>query len=405
MTGILEGVNILEMGHVVATPAASATMADWGADVIKIEPLTGELARGIAPSHLVNISDEPSDTQLNWYFQLLNRGKRGIAVNLKSDTGKEIVYKLVKTTDVFMSNYEAATLEKLGMSYETLSKINPSLVYSLLTGYGTVGPEKDERGFDFAAAWARSGLMHMMAAPEGVPPLQRGGMMDRVVGAHMVSGIMGALYHREKTGEGQKVELSLYQTGVWTVAEDIQPTLLGAEPGQHNRTQAPNPMWNQYCTKDDRWIMLAMLQPSLSWHNFLQAIERPELEHDPRFDCNENRTENAAELIKIIEERMSTKTINEWETILKKHDCIFGRVATPMEVVNNEQALVNNFFVELNHPDKSMRTVATPVKFCQNPQSVRGPAPEVGQHNEMILLDLGYGWEDIAQLKEKGVIL
>jgi len=400
MAGILEGIKVLDMGHVVAVPAAGATMADWGADVLKIEPLTGELARGLVGRLLKMTGGE-----FNWYIQLLNRNKKGLALDLKTEEGKDILYKLVQKSDVFMSNYELNTLNKLGLDYDTLNQLNPKIVYAILTGYGTEGPDRNERGFDYAAAWARSGAMYMIGEPGSDPPPQRGGMMDRVVGAHMVGGILAALLHREKTGKGQKLEFSLYHTGVWTLAEDIQPALLDTPPTKHDRTKALNPLWNSYRTKDERWFWLAMLQSDPSWPDFCRAIERQDLESDQRFNSMEARAEHCEELINIIDDILASKTSNEWERAFKKHNVIYGRVASPTEVTTDPQALANGFFADLHHPAKEARIVTTPVKFCQNPASVRAPAPEVGQHTEEVLLDLGYTWDDITDLKEKGIIL
>ncbi len=408
MSGVLEGIKVLEMGHVVAVPAAGATLADWGADVIKLEPLTGDMARGIGvPKTEEEIAKaEKEYGNIGWYFQFLNRGKRGIALNLKLKEGRDAFHKLVQWADIFMSNYEVSTLSQLGADYETLKKINPVLVYAILTGYGTMGPDKDERGFDYAAAWARSGLMYMMGEPQDDPPPQRGGMMDRVSGAHMVGGVLGALLHRNKTGRGEKVELSLYHAGVWTDAEDIQPALLGREPLKHDRTKARNPIWNNYRTKDNRWFWLANLQPDLTWSGFCKAIGRPELETDEKFNSIMSRFTNCEELVKIIDTELAKKTQQEWEVLFRQHKVIYGRVQSPMEVVHDPQALANNFFVPLHHPTAtSVRTVMTPVQFLENPAEVTKSAPEIGQDTEEILLSMNYSWEDIAKLKEKNIIL
>lgn len=407
MAGILEGLKVLEMGHVVAAPAASVMLADWGAEVIKLEPLTGDMARGIGtaitPEEKARAQEQGN---VGYYFQFLNRGKRGVALNLKEEAGKPILSKLVCWADIFMSNYEMNTLYKLGADYDALSGINPRIIYAILTGYGTVGPDKDERGFDYAAAWARSGLMYMIGEPGSIPPPQRGGMMDRVVGSHIVGGVLAALYHRDRTGQGQKIEFSLYHSGVWTDAEDIQPALMGREPVKHNRATARNPLWNNYRTKDDRWFWAAMLQPDLSWGNFCRALGHPEWENDSKYNSIEQRFWNREELIRFIDDILMTRTMAEWEVIFRQNSIIYGRVASPQEVVTDPQALANNFFVDLHHPvAPNLKVVMTPVKFVQNPAEVRAPAPEIGQHTEEILLEMGYTWEDIAQLKAQNVIL
>jgi crotonobetainyl-CoA:carnitine CoA-transferase CaiB-like acyl-CoA transferase len=406
MAGILEGLKVLEMGHVVAAPAAAVMMADWGAEVIKLEPLTGDMARGIG----IPLTEEEkikreTEVYIGYYFQFLNRGKRGIAFNLKEEAGKEILYRLVKWADIFMSNYEKSTLQKLGAGYEELNKVNSRIIYGLLTGYGTVGPDKDERGFDYAAAWARSGIMYMLGEPDSIPSPQRGGMMDRVAGSHMVAGLLAALYHRDRTGRGQNVEFSLYHSGVWTMAEDYGAVINGREPVKHARATARNPLWNNYRTKDEKWFWAAMLQPDLSWGDFCRALGRPEWENDEKYNNNEQRFANREELIRKIDEILLTKTMAEWEVIFRQHNIIYGRAASPIEVYNDPQAIANNFFVDLHHPAKpDAKVVMTPVKFVQDPAEVKNPAPELGQHTEEILLEMGYTWEDIAQFKAGNVI-
>lgn len=406
MSGVLDGMKVLEMGHVVAIPAATAAMADWGAKVIKIEPLTGDMSRGI----LSYFTDEEKarlndPNYINWYYHVLNRGKRGIALNLKTKAGKEILNRLTKWADIFLTNYETGTLDKLGADYDSMSTINPRLVYGLLTGYGTLGPDKDERGFDFSAAWARSGIMYMLGEPGSIPSPQRGGMMDRVSGAHLLGGVLAAIYHRDRTGHGQKVEISLYQAAVWTLSEDIQPTVLGYPPDKFERAKARSPLWNSYRTMDGKWFWAAMLQPELSWGDFCRVMGHPEWENDPKYNTREARFWSREELIKKIDDIVITKTLKEWEAIFRGTKVIYGKVLTPLEVVNDPQAMVNDFFVDLHHPTSNAMTVATPVKFDQNPSEVRTPAPEIGQHTEEVLLEHGYTWEDIAQLKESGVIL
>lgn len=406
MGGVLEGIRIAEMGHVVAVPAATATLADWGADVIKIEPLTGDMARGFKRILGVDTVAKGKGGGANWYVELLNRNKKSLAVDLKTGPGREIIYRLIGQYDVFIANYEQGSLKRLKMDYDSLRQHNPKLIYGVLTAYGSKGPDKDQRGLDWVAAWARGGAQYLIGELGSPPPPQRGGMMDRVTGAHIVSGLLAAMLHREKTGEGQALEFSLYQAAVWTLAEDIQSALAGTPLPRWDRTKAGNPMFNSYRAGDGHWLQLAIASSDVQWADFCRAIEMPGLEKDPRFTDMDKRSENCMELIRMLDEVFAGRTRDEWEKRLREGDFIYGRIQSPGEVTTDPQAIANDFFAELDHPAAGpMKLVNTPVKFRQDPASVRAPAPEVGQHTEEILLDLDYGWEDIAQLKEQGVIL
>jgi len=403
MKGILEGIKVISMGQIVAIPAASSTMADWGADVIKVEPLTGEMHRGVVRSQGTDMTGP-----INWIIQVLNRNARGLALDLKQEAGKEAIYKLIERSDVFMCNYERTSVRKLGLDFASLSKINPRLIYGFVSGYGKVGPDKDERGYDFTAGWARSGMMYMIGEPGTPPAPQRAGMIDSAAGAHLVSGILAALLERQKTGKGQEIEVSLFHTGIWMLNMDIQNAMGGKEPVKHDRTKANNPLWNSYRTKDDRWFWLAMLQPDPSWPGFCLAIDRPELERDPRFKDIEARRENCEELIRIIEDVLATRTMHEWEQRFRKNNCIYGRVQTPKDVTVDPQAVAAGIFEEVEYsgvPEGKIRLITSPVIFGDNTSSLRMPAPELGQHTEEILLDLGYTWGDLEQMKSARIIL
>ena len=289
-----------------------------------------------------------------------------------------------------MSNYELGALARLGIDYARLSALNPRLIYATLTAYGTRGPEKDRRGFDMAAAWARTGLQHLLAEDGGPPPQQRGGVMDRTAGFHIVAGVTAALCHRERTGQGQQLEV----------------TMAGVPLQIHDRRRSPNPLLNTYRTRDGRWLQLVMLQADLQWPGFCAAVGRPDYLTDPRFTDLEKRSQHVEELSAELDVIFATKDLAEWEAILAEHDCIFGPVRTPDEAVSDPQAQANGFFADLQHPAAGRtKIVATPVAFLQNPASVRTPAPEVGQHTEEVLLELGYDWEDIARFKDERAIL
>ncbi len=401
MAGILEGLRVIDMGHFVAVPAAGAVLADWGAEVIKVEPLRGDAQR--SSQRMVR---KTSGVDVHWRFEVHNRNKKSMAIDLTTGKGREVLYRLVERSDVFMSNYEAAAVRKLGMDYETLRGVNPALVYALVTGYGTVGPDKDERGFDFAAAWARSGIQHSITEPNCPPPQQRGGMMDRTTGFHMIAGIMAALWHRERSGEGQELELSLYHSGVWTLAADLQVALGGGRLNRSDRSRVVNPLWNSYRTQDGQWLQLAMLQADLSWGDFCRAIEHPELEHDPRYRDIEARADHSEELIGILDVTFSSRNRADWEQRLRENNCIYGRIASAEDVINDPQAEANRFFVDLQHPRAGeVKYVASPVRFRQNPASLRTTAPELGQHTEELLLELGYDWGEIVEMKDARAII
>jgi len=406
MAGILEGLKVIAMEHMEAIPVASLWMADWGADVLKIEPLTGDMFRGLKGAHGMPTEIELSGVSVNWTFQLFNRNKRSMALNLKTEQGREILYKLVEGADVFMSNYELDSIKNLKADYETLSKVNPALVYATISGYGSVGPDSEQRGFDHAAGWARTGMQYMIGEPGSAPPRLRGGMIDRGVAApQALSGILAALLHKEKTGEGQELEVSLFHSGIWTLALDIEAALVGITSIKDDRTKAKNPLYNVYRAGDNRWFQMSMLQSDPIWPGFCRAIERPDLENDPRFNSMEAREDNCEELIRIIDEVLASKSSDEWEPRFRENDLIYAKVQSPTEVTTDPQALANDIYVDLPHPLGSFKMVTTSVKFKQNPAEIKTSAPEVGQDTEMTLIELGYDWEDITRLKDNGVII
>jgi crotonobetainyl-CoA:carnitine CoA-transferase CaiB-like acyl-CoA transferase len=405
MASILKGIKVIEMGHFVAVPAAAAMMADWGADVIKIEPLTGDAQR----SQYVLKDDYTLDLEgINFRFEVHNRNKKGIAIDLSRASGREIVTRLIGTADVFISNYELHTLRKFGLDYQTLSRSNGRLIYGTLTGYGTQGPDKDERGFDVTAGWARPGIQHLLGDRDCAPPQALSALMDRVAGTTIVAGILAALLEREHSGKGQALELSLYHTGVWALAGDIQMALTGNKPLKNDRAARINPLVNTYRTKDNRWIQLAMFQPHLHWHDFCLALDKPELEQDPRFPTDNlvMLVRNREQLVRELDEVFATRILSEWEKRLKAGNCIFSRIWTPEEVVKDPQARDNGFFLKVEYSGVGeVELVNTPVNFVEDRVTIKSKSPEIGEHTEEILLQIGYSWEEISGLKEQGAIL
>jgi crotonobetainyl-CoA:carnitine CoA-transferase CaiB-like acyl-CoA transferase len=401
MAGPLAGVRVVVLGFWVAVPAAAAVLSDWGAEVVKIEPPDGDPLRGLAATGLV-----PYQPEVNPAFQLDNRGKRSVTLDLRRPEGRSVAHALVRRADVFLSNLRRQKLAALGMDYETLRTVNERLVYAGLTGYGAAGPERDRAAFDYAAFWARAGIMASLGEPEGPPPTQRPGMGDHMTGLGMAGAIAAALFARDRTGVGQEIRMSLFESGMWMLASDIQAALTTGychTPG--GRRAAPNPLFNFYRTRDGRWLHLIMLQPDRYWDAFCSAIGRDDLRADPRFAGAIERFQHCRDLIGILDPIFAARTLDEWSEVLDAAGCYWGRVQTVAEVAEDAQATAIGAFAETELPDgRPLRIVRSPVGFGATPATVRGPAPELGQHTEEVLLEAGYDWDAIGRLREAGAL-
>jgi len=405
MKGVLDGVRVVDMGHVVAVPSGASVLADWGAEVIKVEPVTGEWIRSYRGHMEADPVVEIDGREINWIVELYNRGKKGVALDLRREKGREAIHRLVKTADVFVSNYEVSTLARLGLDYGTLSGIQPRLIYAVLTGFGAAGPDKDQRGYD-QLLWGRAGLSESITDPAAPLVILRPAMCDRIAGDQMVMGILGALRWRDRTGEGQKLELSLFHAALWTLGLDVQPALLGVEPRKWDRTRTKNPLANVYRTRDGRWIMLAMIKPEADWPGFCRALGLPQLETDRRFAAEAQRSERCSELIALLDEAFAGRDLEEWERRLRENGCIYGRVQNFMEAARDEQAIANEFFVEVPHPDVGkMKYLRTPVGFSRASTAVRGRAPRLGEHTDEVLESIGYTRAEIDELRREKVIV
>jgi len=403
MSGALEGVRIVELAIWAAGPAGGGIMADWGAEVIKIEdpeggdPFRGFLSLGVGAA---------SASAVNGSFDSDNRNKKSVAIDVRTKEGQEIAYRLMKDADVFLTNFRPAAIERYGMSYAKLKEINPRLVYVWVTGYGPVGPEKDRAAFDYAGFWARSGIMATIGEPDAPPPGQRPGMGDHTTSIAVVAATTGALPARERTGVGQEVWVSLYRTGLWVDSMDVQTALLNRQNVPRlSRTQMGNPLFNAYRAKDDKWFQLVNLQSDRHWPGFCKAVGRPDLIADPRFSDAAARRENGPALIAIMDEALATKTRAEWATLLDAEEVFWAPIQTVEDVIHDPQARANGSFVEVDHPTgQRIEMIATPIDFRSTPAQTLTAAPEVGQHTEEILLAAGYSWDDLARLREQGVI-
>jgi crotonobetainyl-CoA:carnitine CoA-transferase CaiB-like acyl-CoA transferase len=402
----LEGIRVLDASIFQAGPVASALLGDMGADVIKIEePTSGDLGRYFQ----ILGTDEPEPPFA--YFENNNRSKRSLAINLKKEKAREVIYRLAKRSDIFLSNFKASALERLGLGYDSLLKHNPRIIYAVGYGYGKKGPHADQPSLDLAAQ-ARGGIMSITS---GNPGWVGGGMADQLTGLMLAYGIMTALFVRERTGIGQEVDVSMLGSQTFLGSIMLQLFLfrgdLSMEPnvlmGQ-NRGKVNNPLYNVYRCKDDRWICLAGVHTDPYWSVFCKATGLEDLEKDSRFDSHENRTKvNGRELIAILDEVFATKPSTEWVEILGQPEMMpVAQVQNYADVSSDPQVLANDYVVEVDHPTAGrVKVVGLPVKLSKTPGRIRSTAPELGQHTEEILLDVGgYSWEEISDLRNDGVI-
>jgi crotonobetainyl-CoA:carnitine CoA-transferase CaiB-like acyl-CoA transferase len=401
MAGPLDGVKVVEITMFQQGPVCGTKLGDLGADVIKVEPLTGDPGRGFMRiiGTMVGLKGR------NYYFEQHNRNKRSIALDLKHRKSVEIFLKLIDDADVFVTNMSIEAPKKMGIGPDVLMKRNPRLIYAQASGWGRKGPDANELSFDYTGI-GRSGLM-MSCGERGSPPAQvLPGLGDELGGMVCAWAICCALYAREKTGKGQLVDTSLMGSLICMESLILSaPAVLGKEFPREIRDEAGNPIYNHYQAKDGKWFILAHLQPDRYWPNVCRALGQPELENDPRFHSIEARGENAKELIAIMDNIFATKTREEWFEIFERQGLIYTPVQTPTEVVNDPQAIANNYVTSFEHPVLGKtKMVGFPWDFSQTPASVRREAPELGQNTEEILLEMGYDWDDISNLKNEGAI-
>lgn len=436
MAHALHGIKVIDVSQVVAVPIAARHLADFGADVIHVEnPQTGDSWRSFQAGAPGGNAGVPSD--INYCWETYNRNKRGITLDLSQKTGQQILHKLVENADIFITNLRLWEREKFAVEYDTLRQLNPGLIYGSLTGYGKKGPDRNAPAYDHTAAWYRAGMAHMLSGIAGIGFTV--GLVDTVAGLALFGGIMTALYMRDKTGVGQEVDLSLLNIGVYQLSFDIagalvtgvdskdlipeqlaaqDETLVKRHQGLMDEAEAavnrlrelfreniPNPLAIDYTTKDERIIHLNVLQPDRYWSRVCLAIDRPDLENDPRFNSYESRIENHLELYHIVREFFSSKTLDELKPLLNKFGIPFAPRQKLSEVINDPQARANDYFVPFEHPTYGrFEVLANPIKLSENPATIRTPAPEFSQHTEEVLLELGYNWEDIALFKQQKVI-
>jgi crotonobetainyl-CoA:carnitine CoA-transferase CaiB-like acyl-CoA transferase len=396
----MEGVKVVEIGVWIAGPAAGGILADWGADVIKIEPPgIGDPARTFQGMFGVELPFNP-------IFENDNRSKRSIVLDLQTDEGREIALELIADADVFVTNVRMKALERLGLDHETLLAKHPRLIYAAITGYGLDGPDADRAAYDIAAFWARSGIAHSLTTPGAHPPFQRGGMGDHNAGLAAAGAVSAALFSREKSGEGQLVSTSLLREGIYTLSFDLSlGARLGVPVQVADRASMGNPCINSYADKEGRWFWVVGLEAERHWPPLARVVGHPEWLEDPRFETIVGRAGHAAEIIAELDRVFATKTRDEWAEIFDAEENMWwAPVQSGEEVLADPQVLAAGGLVEV--PDGAGTTLlpATPADFGGTPWAPRAMAPAHGQHSDEILAEMGRSAEQIAALREGEVI-
>lgn len=396
----LQGIFVLEYGVFHAGPGAGAILGDLGAEVIKIEEMTGDPARYWTR---VGSLDTMMPNGDNATFHYSNRNKRSICLDIKSTKGRGIFERLVARTDVFLTNVRQSTKKKLGIDYQTLQGLNPRMIHANVSGYGPEGSMSDIGAFD-PLGLARSGLVFATGAQE--PKLMHVGILDQATAIAASHAVVTALFARERTGKGQEVHVSLYSTGQWLngIALMIN-SLLGIDPIVPEDRTVHSPLRNRYICKDKKWIICTHHPEEKYWSQFCEAIERKDWLSDPRFTDTDGRRANLAELIELLDGIFKTKTSNEWMTIFVEKGLMFCQVQRVPEIQNDPQALVNRYMVDFQDPEfGKFRIAGYPIHFSANSAGTRSLAPSLGQHTTEVIQELGYSEMEIDQLKREGVI-
>ena len=401
VAGVMDGVRVLEVAAWVFVPAAGAVLADLGADVIKVEdPRTGDPYRGLVTQGIATVHQG-----VNYSVEQANRGKRSIGLDLKSDEGRALAYRLAATADVFLTGFRPAALARLGLDVADVRRHSPEIVYVRGHGTGVRGPQANRPGYDATAFWARGAMAHTLTPPEASRPItQRPAFGDRTGAMNLAFGIAAALFRRERTGEPSVVDVSLLSSAAWVLATDVLNATVPGAAESVDRPRPRNPLVNAFETADGRWLSLVFLQPDRYWVELCAHLGRSDLSADPRFVDAEARAAHAEECRSALAEVFASLPYEQWCERLNALDAPWAPVQSVRELLADEQFRANGY---LQHVDASNGTtfplVSAPVQFDGAPAPLRR-APEPGEHTEEILRELGVGWEEIGAYKQRGVI-
>jgi crotonobetainyl-CoA:carnitine CoA-transferase CaiB-like acyl-CoA transferase len=399
----LEGVLAIDCGLYHAGPGGLAILGDLGAEVIKIEqPVVGEPLRKLKYVGDV-LLELPGGRSL--FCEGSNRNKKSLTLDLHTQKGQKILYRLVEKADVFMTNMRLKPIEQMNMTWPQLKKVNPRLIYARVSAFGPQGPDKDRGGFDYQGQ-ARSGLMYSMGEEDMTPIVCQFGIIDQATAIMTSHQILTALYMREKTGQGQEVHTSILSSALFLIYFNVLTAQMGGfEIPRHKRSKA-HPLRNYYRCSDDRWVMLTLTPPTRFWGSFCRAIGRPDLENDPRYDQEPKRQERAEELVTLLDGIFATRTRDEWLSIFSEYDLFCAGVNTLMDLQKDPQILANGYLVDFEHPTMGrIKIPGYPVHFSDSRAGTASAAPELGEHTEEVLTSIGgYSREEIESFRREGIV-
>jgi crotonobetainyl-CoA:carnitine CoA-transferase CaiB-like acyl-CoA transferase len=397
---VLGGVRVLEVAEWGFVPSAATVLGDWGAEVIKIEhPRHGDPMRGLVTSGLV-----PGASGRNFFIEHLGRHKRSLGLDLAHPDGRALLDRLIAASDVFLTSFLDDARERLRLRWEDVRSVNPRLVYARGHGQGRRGPDARRGGYDGVSFWARGGVADRLGTP-GRPPLQqRPAFGDFIGGLAIAGGVAAALVHRDRTGDGIEVDVSLLNTAMWVLSPDITAALLYDRmlPAAGEMPSPPNPLVGTYACQDGRSLVLMMLQSERFWPLFAATVGRPDLLE--RYPTAEIRREQAAAIRAELAAHFAGRPRADWIALLAPSECIWGPFQSPLDLPDDPQVVANGYLLDSPTPDGPVRVCANPVQFGGEPPVVDRPAQDAGAQTEEILLELGLGWDDIAALKERGVV-
>jgi crotonobetainyl-CoA:carnitine CoA-transferase CaiB-like acyl-CoA transferase len=398
--GVLDGVRVVEVAEHGFVPSGAAILAEWGADVVKVERPTGD------PLRLIMAMGFVADTgEFNWLFEQFNRNKRGVAIDLRNDEGRAALDKLIAWADVYITNFLPSARDKLRLNPDDIWAVNPNCIYAIGSGQGLVGPDADQGGFDAVSYWARGGLAHMLTPQGGQLVQPRGALGDAPSGAYLAGGVAAALFKRERTGERSLVDVSLLGAAVWTLSNDIVPTtILDAEPPRHVAGKSlGSVLVGSYRTADQRWLSLNMLDPERHWEPTCRALGLDDLIGRPEYATAAQRAERAPELHPIFVERIGSLTLAELKERLAAHDTIYSPIASPVEVIADPQVIANGYLAPHPSHDKA-RLASSPVQFDGAGLTVRRGAPTVGEHTDEVFRELGLSDQELERMRQVGAL-